>query len=32
MDFGGVKEDLIKLNESSLWSGGPCGHKDSRPE
>ncbi len=23
MDLGGVKNDLIKLNESSLWSGGP---------
>ena len=23
MVFGGVQEDLIQLNESSLWSGGP---------
>ncbi len=23
MVFGGVKEDLIQLNESTLWSGGP---------
>src|SRR5450631_3427422 len=23
MVFGGVKEELIQLNESSLWSGGP---------
>jgi alpha-L-fucosidase 2 len=23
MDLGGVENDLIKLNESSLWSGGP---------
>src|SRR5205085_11856703 len=23
MVFGGMNEDLIQLNESSLWSGGP---------
>ena len=23
MIFGGVKEDLIQLNETTLWSGGP---------
>lgn len=23
MVFGGVQEELIQLNESSLWSGGP---------
>ena len=23
MDLGGVNEDRIVLNESSLWSGGP---------
>jgi len=23
MIFGGVNEDLIQLNEASLWSGGP---------
>ena len=25
MIFGGVNEDLIQLNEASLWSGGPVG-------
>ena len=23
MVFGGIKEELIQLNESTLWSGGP---------
>ena len=23
MIFGGVEEELIQLNESTLWSGGP---------
>lgn len=26
MVFGGVKEELIQLNESTLWSGGPVTH------
>jgi alpha-L-fucosidase 2 len=25
MIFGGVKEELIQLNEATLWSGGPVG-------
>src|SRR5689334_2042873 len=24
MIFGGVQEDLIQLNETTLWSGGPA--------
>ncbi|MES2332180.1 MAG: glycoside hydrolase family 95 protein [Bacteroidota bacterium] len=26
MDFGGVKEGLIQLNEATLWTGGPVDH------
>ncbi|MDB5211986.1 MAG: glycoside hydrolase family 95 protein, partial [Sediminibacterium sp.] len=26
MDFGGVKEELIQLNEATLWTGGPVDH------
>ena len=33
MDFGGTENELLQLNESSLWSGGPVKHNvnpDSR--
>ncbi|MEO8174769.1 MAG: glycoside hydrolase family 95 protein, partial [Sediminibacterium sp.] len=26
MDFGGVKEALIQLNDATLWTGGPVDH------
>ena len=26
MDFGGIHDELLQLNESSLWSGGPVKH------
>ncbi|SDJ04801.1 alpha-L-fucosidase 2 [Pedobacter sp. ok626] len=31
MIFGGVEEELLQLNESTLWSGGPV-KKDVNPE
>jgi len=31
MVFGGVEQELLQLNESSLWSGGPIKYK-SNPE
>lgn len=32
MVFGGVEEELIQLNEGSLWSGGPQKKKNVNPE
>ena len=29
MVFGGINEDLIQLNEATLWSGGPVGDHDN---
>src|SRR5882757_962245 len=29
MVFGGVNEELIQLNEATLWSGGPVGDNDN---
>ncbi|MFT3932182.1 MAG: glycoside hydrolase family 95 protein [Chitinophagaceae bacterium] len=31
MEFGGVADELLQLNESTLWSGGPV-HKNINPE